>query len=285
MRVGWLALAANVALAVLKITVGVLGRAYVLVADGIESTADIFSTIIVMGSLRYSAKPADDDHPFGHGKAESIASVLVSVVLLGAAVLIAVQSVREIMAPAPLGPAWFTLPVLLAVIVTKEFLYRKVWHTSGEIGSTALQSDAWHHRSDALTSAAAFVGIVIALVGGAGYETADDWAALAACAVIVWNGLRMLGTGINEVMDASPPPEVVARVKTIARQVQDVLDVEKCRVRKSGTYLTLDIHVVVKGDLSVRRGHEIAHLVKDHLVESPLRIRDVTVHVEPDSLG
>lgn len=284
LRVTWLALAVNIVLAVVKISVGVLGQAHVLIADGIESTTDIFSTLIVMGSLRYSAKPADENHPYGHGKAESLAGVAAALVLLGAAGLIAVQSIAEIHAPHPTAPAWFTLPVLVGVIVLKEYLFRKVQRASGEIGSTALKGDAWHHRADALTSVAAFVGIAIALIGGRGYEVADDWAALAACGVIGWNGIRLLGTAINEVMDASVDPETVQQIKAIAREVEGVVDVEKCRVRKSGTTLTLDIHVIVNGDWSVRRGHELAHRVKDRLIAAPLRIADVTVHIEPDTL-
>ena len=127
-------------------------------------------------------------------------------------------------------------------------------------------------------------GIVVALVGGRGFELADDWAALVACGVIAWNGLRLLGGAVNEVMDASVPPETVRRVREIAREVEGVIEVEKCRVRKAGRHLTLDIHVVVDGNLNVRRGHEISHHVKDRLIATPLRINDVTVHIEPDRL-
>ena len=282
LQVSWLALLVNILLATVKISAGVFGHAYVLIADGIESTVDIASTLIVMGSLRYSAKPADANHPFGHGKAESIASIIISIILLGAAALIAVQSVAEMGTPTPRAPSWFTLPVLLLVIVSKETLFRKVWKAGGELTSTALKSDAWHHRSDALTSLAAFVGIAIALIGGRGFETADDWAALAACGVIAWNGVRLLGTAINEVMDAAVAPEIVKEVRDLAREVEGVLDVEKCRVRKSGMHLALDIHVIVNGNLSVRRGHQIAHQVANRLTDSHLRINDVTVHIEPD---
>jgi cation diffusion facilitator family transporter len=225
--------------------------------------------------------PADENHPFGHGKAESLASVIVSMLLLGAALLIAVQSVREILTPHQ-TPAWFTLPVLLVVIVIKETMFRLAFRAGSSLESTALKSDAWHHRSDALTSAAAFVGISIALVGGPGYESADDWAALLACGVIAWNGLRLLRGALDEVMDAAVSPEVVAGVRKLAADVDGVLLIEKCRIRKSGLHLALDIHVVVDGELSVRRGHDIAHEVKDRLLQSQHRINDVTVHIEPD---
>lgn len=281
LRLSRLALVINALLAGVKIATGVLGNSYVLIADGIESTADIFSSVVVWGGLRVAVIPADENHPFGHGKAESVASVFVSMLLLGAALLIAVQSVHEILTPHR-SPAWFTLPVLFAVIVIKETMFRLAFRAGSSLESTALKSDAWHHRSDALTSAAAFVGISIALVGGQGYESADDWAALIACGIITWNGLRLLRVSLDEVMDAAVSPEVVAGVRKLAADVDGVIGVEKCRIRKSGLHLALDIHVVVDGGLSVRRGHGIAHQVKDRLLQSQHRINDVTVHIEPD---
>ena len=281
LRLSKLALLINAGLAVVKIATGILGNSYVLVADGIESTADIFSSIVVWGGLRVAILPADENHPYGHGKAEPVASVIVSLLLLAAAMLIAVQSVREILTPHR-APGWFTLPVLFVVILIKETLFRFAFRAANSIESTALKSDAWHHRSDALTSAAAFVGIAIALIGGPGYESADDWAALLACAVIAWNGLRLLRVALDEVMDAAVSPDIVAAVRRLAGEVEGVITVEKCRIRKVGLHLALDIHVVVDGELTVRRGHDISHQVKDRLLASPHRINDVTVHIEPN---
>jgi cation diffusion facilitator family transporter len=280
LRIAKLALLINALLAIGKIATGILGDSYVLIADGIESTADIFSSVIVWGGLRVSVLPADENHPFGHGKAEPVASIIVSMILLAAAVLIAVQSVHEILTPHH-PPAWYTLPVLVVVVLVKETLFRAALRAGHSLESTALKSDAWHHRSDALTSAAAFVGITIALVGGKGYEGADDWAALLACGVICWNGLRLLRAALDELMDASVSPQVVAQVRELAAAVEGVTAIDKCRIRKSGLHLALDIHVVVDGDLTVRRGHEIAHLVKDRLLASQHRINDVIVHIEP----
>lgn len=282
LRIAKLALFINALLAIGKIATGVLGNSYVLIADGIESTADIFSSVVVWGGLRVSVLPADENHPFGHGKAEPVASIIVSMILLAAGVLIAVQSVHEILTPHHL-PAWYTLPVLIVVVLVKETMFRAAFRAGRSLESTALKSDAWHHRSDALTSAAAFVGISIALMGGKGYESADDWAALLACGVITWNGLRLLRAALDELMDASASPEVVAQVRELAAAVEGVAAIDKCRIRKSGLHLALDIHVVVDGDLTVRRGHEIAHRVKDRLLASQHRINDVTVHIEPTS--
>ncbi len=281
LRLSKTAIVINLALAVVKIAAGLIGNSYVLVADGIESLADVFSSFVVWAALRFSTLPADANHPFGHGKAEPMASILVSLALLGAALLIAVQSVHEIRAPQG-PPHKFTLVVLIAVIVTKELLFRRVVKAGAALGSTALRADAWHHRSDALTSAAAFIGILIAVIGGPGYETADDWAALIACGIIAWNGLHLLRGSIDEIMDASVAPEIVQQVRRLAAEVEGVKEIEKCRIRKSGLHLTLDIHVVVDGELTVREGHAIAHDVVQKLRDSQHRINDVTVHIEPD---
>lgn len=280
LRAPILGMLVNILLAAIKITTGVVGHSYALVADGIESCADILSSLIVWGGLKFSLRPADQDHPYGHGKAEAVAGLVVALALLGAAVLIAVQSVKEILTPHH-APAWFTLPVLLLVILAKEMLSRRVLRTADALASTALKGDAWHHRSDALTSAAAFVGISIALIGGEGYESADDWAALLACGVIGFNGLKLVQVSVQELMDAAPADAFQDAVRVAAAKVEGVRFVEKCRVRKYGLRYVADLHVEVDGSISVREGHRIAHDVKDALLQSDLRLSDVLVHVEP----
>ena len=281
LKAALLGICINAALAIIKIAAGYFGNAYALIADGIESTADILSSLIVWVGLSIANKPADTDHPYGHGKAESIASLIVSLMLLGAAILIAEQSVKEIRTPHH-APKPFTLVVLLVVVPLKLWLGKKVESTGKDIGSNALQADALHHHSDALTSAAAFVGISIALIGGPGYESADDWGALAACGVIVWNALRLLKTAVDDIMDAAVPHETVRRVRETAAKVEGVRAIEKSRIRKVGLHLAVDIHVIVDGNMSVRDGHRIAHMVKDRLLTSQIGISDVTVHIEPD---
>ncbi|MBN2507129.1 MAG: cation transporter [Verrucomicrobia bacterium] len=273
-------MAANVMLAIIKIATGIAGHSQALIADGIESTTDIVSSLVVWTGLKISALPADEDHPFGHGKAESIAGMVVALALLGAAVFIAVQSAREIITPHE-APAWFTLVVLALVIAIKETLHRFVLRIGHELTSTAVQGDAWHHRSDALTSAAALVGISIALIGGPGCEPADDWAALLACTVIVFNGARLFRSALGELMDAAAPNLLQEKIRQLSAAVPGVVAIEKCRTRKSGLGLFVELHVEVDGGLTVRRGHEIAHEVSDRLKTSSLSVQDVVVHVEP----
>jgi cation diffusion facilitator family transporter len=279
-RVAAIGVVTSAFLATLKIATGVIGNSFALVADGVESVLDIFSGLLVWGGLRVSAVPQSERYPYGLGKAEPLASLVVSTVLLLAAVGIAVSAARAIVSPQE-APESFTLVVLVGVLIAKELMFRALSARGREIGSSALDSDAWHHRSDALTSLAAFIGISVALTAGEGFESADDWAALVACAVITFNGVRLFRASLREVLDVTAPKEVRDRIREIARSVPGVDGVDLLRVRKSGLALWVDIHVEVDGEISVRAGHEIAHLVKDGLLHSDLRILDALVHVEP----
>jgi cation diffusion facilitator family transporter len=274
-------MALNAVLAGVKLTAGILGRSHALVADAIESMADVFSSLIVWRGLVVASEPEDEDHPYGHGKAEPLAAAVVSAMLLLAASWVAVTAIRGIPTPNHEPPAGFTLIVLLAVIVIKECLFRFVLRESDVVDSSAVRADAWHHRSDAITSLSAAIGITIALVGGKGYEGADDWAALAAAVVIAINGWRMLRPAVNELMDRSPSQEMVDRIRQIAESARGVAAVEKCVVRKMGYQYYVDMHVEVDPGMTVQRSHQIAHEVKDTVRREIPNVRDVLVHIEP----
>ncbi|MBI2661261.1 cation transporter [Candidatus Woesearchaeota archaeon] len=281
MKSAFIGIIANFLLAIIKGITGFLGNSYALIADAIESFSDIFSSLIVLAGLKIAAKPADEDHPYGHGKAEPMAAVIVALGLIGAAAFIAVKSANEIALPHH-APAAYTLIVLVAVIAVKEMLFRFVFKVAEEIESTAVKTDAWHHRSDALTSAAAFIGISIALIGGKGYKSADDYAALFASAIIAFNGCRLLKPAVGELMDRAPNPGIETRIRKIAKSVNGVAGLDKCHVRKMGLNYYVDLHVIVDGKISVRKGHEISHKVKAALCRSNLKVCDVLVHIEPD---
>src|ERR1041385_2888982 len=279
-RVALFGMIVNLVFAAAKILGGLIGNAYVLIADGIESALDIAGSLIIWGGLKFAARPPDETHPYGHGKAEPIAAVIVALGVLAAAVGLAIESVREIRTPHH-GPAPFTLGILIVVIVVKEIMFRYVIRIGHNVESTAVQTDAWHHRSDALTSTAAFMGISVALVGGEGWQSADDWAALFACAVIAANGIRLLRPAFYEIMDTAPRGQIVGTVRNAAATVAGVIELDKTLVRKMGLSFYVDLHVKVNGDISVREGHKIAHQVKRAIQQSDTRIADVLVHVEP----
>ncbi|MEI7998911.1 MAG: cation diffusion facilitator family transporter [Candidatus Omnitrophota bacterium] len=270
----------NVFMAAVKIVAGLVGNSYALMADGVESVMDIISSAVVIGGIKIGSIPADRNHPYGHGKAESLAAMIVSLALVLVGVEIAVESVKAINHPRQ-APAAFTLIVLVVVVLIKETLFRFISSVSKETNSLSVKTDAWHHRSDAFTSAAAFIGISICLIGGKGYESADAWAALLASAVIAFNGGLLLKNAVAEIMDHSPGPEVEATVRSLAGGVLGVVSVEKCRIRKSGLQLFVDIHIEVDALMPVLEAHAIGHRVEEVLIASPLWITNVLVHIEP----
>jgi len=271
----------NALLAAVKLAGGIFGNTYALVADAAESMLDILTSIFVWAGFRVAAQPPDENHPYGHGKAEPLAGLLVAGFIFAMAGWVAWHAVHEIRTPHR-GPAWWTLLVLAGVIVAKTWFSRRMQMKGEEVGSTTLGIEAMHHWSDAITSGAAFVGISIALWGGAGWETADDWAALFGCVIIAFNGFSMFTKALGDVMDTAAPRNFENEVRALALAVPGVRALDKVRMRKSGLSHLVDIQVRVDGQLSVREGHDIAHAVKDALIASdPHRISDVTVHIEP----
>lgn len=270
----------NIGLVCVKGTAGLLGHSYALVADALESATDIITSLFVWVGLRTASKAPDRNHPYGHGKAEPLAAIVVALALVGAAVVIAVQSIQHIRVPHAL-PAPFTLGVLAGVIVIKEILFRRVAKVGADMDSNAVKADAWHHRSDAITSLTAFVGISIALIGGPGYESADDWAALLAAGFIVYNAYHIFRPSFGEIMDEAPAGNWQPELEAIARTVPGVEGIDKYRVRKTGFEYFVDLHVLVSGELTVREGHAIAHAVKAAIIAQKPAVYDVLVHIEP----
>lgn len=280
MRSAQIAILINTGLAITKLVAGLVGNTYALVADAIESTADIFSSTIVWGGLRLASRDPDDAYPFGYGKAEPLATAVVSLMLLGAAISIAVQAISEIRTP-HLTPAPWTLAVLVAVVIVKWTLSRRVHTIGAEIGSTAVKADAWHHLSDAVTSAAAFVGISIALWGGPGWESADDWAALVASGVIAFNGANMLRPTLQDLMDRMPGPEIVEPIRRAAESVSGVLATEKLAVRRAGLGYRVTIHVQADPKLPLDEAHVLSGRVKGAIRAAEPTVQSVLVHMEP----
>jgi cation diffusion facilitator family transporter len=280
LRVVLLGIVSNAILAAIKITTGILGNSYALIADGIESTTDIFSSLIVWSGLKIAEKPPDINHPYGHGKAEAISSMIVSLLLLAAAAVIIVNSIHEINMPHH-APEPYTLLVLILVIITKEILFRTVFKVGTDIQSTSLRTDAWHHRSDALTSTAAFVGISVALIMGPGYEAADDFGAIAASVIIIINGVRLVKNSLGDIMDEAAPSELKNNIIKIIESIEDIKEADNIKIRKSGLYYLVDLTIHVNGDLTVFEGHELSELVSDMLMNADLSIQDVMVHTEP----
>lgn len=270
----------NAGLAVAKLVAGVVGHSFALVADAIESAADVFSSLVVWTGLRISARSADDDYPFGYGKAEALAAAIVGLALIGAAVAVGAQAVRGIVTPHRVPAPW-TLGVLVVVVVVKEGLYRRTRRIGTAVGSRAVQADAWHHRGDAVTSLAAFVGIAIAVVGGPRWAAADDWAALVASGVILASGIGVLRPSVADLMDRAPDPAVVERIAGAARGTADVQAIEKLAVRKHGLAYYVDIHVQADPGMSLHDAHVVSGRVKGAIRDAVPAVAGALVHMEP----
>lgn len=273
----------NTLLSIIKWIAGYFGNSFALIADAIESTADIFSSFLVFLGIKYASKPADDNHPYGHGRIEPLVTFLVVAFLVISATVIAYESIQNIQTPHEL-PKRFTLIVLGLIIIWKEVSFRVVMAKSLKTKSSSLKADAWHHRSDAITSVAAFIGISIALIMGKGYESADDWAALFAAGFILYNSFLIFRPALGEIMDEHVHDDLINQIRDISKLVEGVIDTEKCYVRKAGMKYYVDLHAIVQGEISVKVGHEISHKLKDTLQSQLPEIAQVLIHIEPEGI-
>ena len=279
-RIAQVGLVVNALLTVIKLVAGIVGNAYALVADAIESGTDMIGSLVAWSGLRIASRDPDARYPFGYGRAEPIAAAAVSALMLGAASAISIEAVREIRTPHH-APAPWTLGVLFGVMIVKEALYRRGQAVSRESGSVVVRADAWHHRADAITSFAAFVGISVALIGGPGWEPADDWAALVAALVIAVNGVLMLRSATRDLMDRAPEPALVNVVSDAALQVDGVLAIEKLKIRKSGTGHYVDIHVQAQPGMTLHDAHILSGIVKTAIRRAAPTALGVLIHMEP----
>jgi cation diffusion facilitator family transporter len=271
----------NTTLAIIKGLAGFFGNSYALIADAIESTTDIFASLLVLFGIKYSNRPADDNHPYGHGRAEPLITFLVVGFLITSATIIGYESIINIQTPHELPKPW-TLFVLGAIIIWKEYSFRLVMKRSKETNSSSLKADAWHHRSDAITSVAAFTGISIALFLGKGYEAADDWAALFASVFILYNSYLIFRPALGEIMDEHLYDDLVEEIRKVSLQVDGIIDTEKCFIRKAGMKYHVDLHARVNGTITVKEGHDLSHKLKDTLREKIPELGHVLIHIEPN---
>jgi cation diffusion facilitator family transporter len=276
----YISIIGNFILAVAKGITGIFGNSFALVADAIESLTDVLSSALVFFGIKYSTRPADSNHPYGHGRAETLVTFLVVGFLVISATVIAYESILNIQTPHEI-PENYTLVVLAIIIIIKEIFFRIIAKKGKETNSSSLQADAWHHRSDAITSAMAFVGISIAIFMGPGYETADDWAALFASFLIIFNAYLIFRPALGEILDEHVYDDLVKEIRRISEEVDGVQGTEKCHVRKTGMTYLVDLHLLVNGKLSVTQGHEISHTAKDKLMQELPELANILIHIEP----
>ena len=279
-RTSYFSILGNISLALIKGLAGFFGNSYALIADAIESTTDIFASLLVLFGLKYAQRPADKNHPYGHGKIEPLITFLVVAFLVTSATIIAYESIQNIQTPHKTPKSW-TLIVLGCIILWKEISFRIVIRKSIETNSTSLKADAWHHRSDAITSVMAFIGISISLIFGKGYETADDWAALFASAFILYNSYLIFRPALGEIMDEHVYDDLIGEIREESIKVNGVVGTEKCFIRKAGMNYQVDLHAIVDGNITVKEGHKISHKLKDHLMKKIPNLGHILIHIEP----
>jgi cation diffusion facilitator family transporter len=277
----YFSIAGNLVLAIIKILTGIFGNSYALIADALESTTDIFSSLLVLFGLKYTNKPADKNHPYGHGKAEPLITFIVVGILITSATIIAYESINNIQTPHEL-PQFWTLFVLIPLIIWKEISFQIVMKKAKESNSSSLKADAWHHRTDAITSVAALIGISIALIFGKGFETADDWAALFASGFIIYNSYKIFRPALGEIMDEHFYDDLIEDIRRVSLTVNGIIGTEKCFIRKAGMKYHVDLHAVVDATITVKQGHNLAHLLKDTLRKEIPQLGHVLIHVEPN---
>jgi cation diffusion facilitator family transporter len=277
----YFSLIGNTCLAIIKGLAGLFGNSYALIADAIESTTDIFASFLVLFGIKYSNKPADENHPYGHGRAEPLITFLVVGFLITSATIIAYESIKNIQTPHELPQPW-TLFILGVIIIWKEFSFRKVMKRGLQTNSSSLKADAWHHRSDAITSVAAFVGISIAIFLGKGYEAADDWAALFAACFIFYNSYLIFRPALGEIMDEHLYDDLIDEIRKVSLSVDGIIETEKCFIRKAGMKYHVDLHAVVDSNITVKQGHLLAHNLQDTLQKEIPQLGHVLIHIEPN---
>jgi cation diffusion facilitator family transporter len=278
------ALVLNGVIGGLKLAAGLLGHSYALVADAAESFTDVFSSTISFVGLRVAARPADHSHPAGHGRAETLASMAVAIALMAVGGLICWHATLSLAVPRR-APDPRTLLVLVPVILAKEWMFHRLRARGLAIGSVAIITEAWHQRSDVVTSIAALAGIVIAWIGGPAWSHADSWAAIAASIWLVGVGLWLLNPPLHELMEGSVDPALMEFVRETGQSCQGIRGIDKIWVRKLGMRLMVDLHVEVDPRISVQEGHRLAHLVKARIMKELPQVLDVMVHVEPYKLA
>ncbi|CAN5653168.1 cation diffusion facilitator family transporter [soil metagenome] len=276
----WIGLGVNLALGVAKLVGGVIGGAFAMVSDAVNSLGDAFTSAVVLLALRVAQVPPDDEHPYGHTRAEAIAGSNVAVLLIVSAILIGWEALRRLPLQHPVPP-FGTLWIAGANVVIKESLYHYKIRVGHRLGSSSLIANAWDHRADALSALAVLIGLLLVRVGGPAWIFADELAALVVVGAIVWSATGLLRSSVHELLDVQAKPEIVAEIRRAAEEVEGVRHAEKTWVRKSGLEYLVDIHIQVDPAWTVAEGHRVGHQVKDQLLARFSNLRDVLVHLEP----
>ncbi len=280
-RVSIISIIINIILSTLKILIGFVYSSKALIADGVHSLSDTVSTMVVLYSIRLSHSPADEEHPYGHGKAEAIGTSILAIILLITGYLLIKDAIVSIRVGNTYIPGKAALWMAAVSILSKEWLYRYTVKVGKEIKSKGLIADAHHHRSDALSSIAALIGITGARMG---YTILDPLAGMIVALFIVRIGIKILRDAINELMDGVPDKKKIYKIKEIIQDLEGVIEVGDIKLRSYGPQVFVDLSVVVDDKLSVIEGHQVAADVKAHIKNADSSVAEVMVHIDPERI-
>lgn len=271
----------NTILFLLKLMTGIFGNSQALIADAVHSISDLFTDVVVLIGLKIRHKPPDEKHHFGHARVETLASSFVGIILIGTALYLGIDSAFNIYSHAESHPTTLALMGAAASVVLKEVLYQYTIRTGRRINSQLIVANAWHHRSDALSSVAVLVGVAGTQIEPSWYFL-DAFAALLVSFFIVKVGLDILKEALHEFTDTAPEPEVIDKIRHCVLTVNGVNAAHDLKVRTSGGRYQMEIHIVVDGQLTVLEGHKLAKAVENCLIEDVGNFDRITVHVDPD---
>lgn len=279
-KVTWVGLFVNLFLSGLKFAAGVLGKSQALVADAIHSLTDLTTDAAVIAGSHYWERPPDDDHPYGHKRLETLVTAFIGIMLAAAGIGIGWKAVSTLHHKAVSPPGWIAVLAALVSIICKEAIYRWTARTGKRLKSAALAANAWHHRTDALSS----LPVLMAVAGARlfpSWSFLDRVGAVVVSIFIVHASLKIIWPAISELIDAGVPAETRKKIREIAHKNENVQQVHDIRTRYISTSIQVDLHIVVQGSLTVRQGHDIADDVKQRIIVEIPEIVDVVVHVDP----
>lgn len=278
-RVTWIGAGTNLALAAIKGIVGILAHSQALIADALHSLSDIVTDVLVLVAVRLGAREADTDHPYGHARFETAATVLLGLILVGAGLGIAVSAAMRLAEGGLPVPTWPALVAAVFSIAANEWLFRLQRRIGRRYGSASVVANAWHHRSDALSSVAALVGVAGAMMG---WLVLDTVAAVAVALMVIWAGGRLGWDAVRELVDTALDPDEVERIGAEIRNTEGVQSVHNLRTRRMGPEAWVDVHIEVPDTISVSEGHQIAERVRQRVIDHRPEVSEVQVHVDPE---
>jgi cation diffusion facilitator family transporter len=279
-RVAAAGMAVSGVLAIIKLFAGIWGHSAAVVADGLESAADVFASGFVLLGLTLAAKPADSNHPYGHGRAEILTGLIIGLLLTAGGVLISFGSAHRLGQPRETMAGYVVWP-LIASAIAKTALATSKFHYGRKLRSTALIADAWNDTMDILSATVALVAVGLSLSDPVRFLDADRYGAFVVGLIVVFTGVRVTRDTALQLMDTMPDDRLVAQIRTVAATVPGVAGVEKCFARKTGLRWHVDLHIEVNPELTVRQSHNIAHEVRLKIMQTLDWVADVLVHVEP----